>query len=251
MNSVIPFSYIERASFLHRLDPRCKFFAVCLISLSLLSAETIFLWFYLILILLLMKNSGLKLMPTLLALRYFLFLLSVIFAVRMITTPGEALFTLFHISFTRQGISLGFDTAFKFFLLMLTGLLLAVTTRPSAVKSAVQWFLKPVPFIPEKRAAVIISLALNFIPILMKQAKNISDARKARCADLIKNPVRNIIGTAMPLLRKSFLSADRLVLAMEARCYSDDRTDPGFTPSGREPLFLSAACLIFLISVLL
>lgn len=129
---------------------------------------------------------------------------------------------------------------------MLTGLLFSSTTKPSSVKSAVQWFLKPVPFVPEKRVAVMISLSLAFMPVILKQAKAISDAQKARCADLQKNPVKRIIRLIYPLLRKTFLSADSLVLAMESRCYSDDRTDPEFTPSGNEIYFLAGSCVLAL-----
>ncbi len=129
---------------------------------------------------------------------------------------------------------------------MLTGILFSTTTKSASVKGAVQWFLKPVPFVPEKRVAVMISLSLGFMPLILKQIKEISDAQKARCADLEKNPVKKIVRLILPLLKKTFISADSLVYAMESRCYSDDRTDPEFTPSGREIYFLFGSLLLSL-----
>jgi energy-coupling factor transporter transmembrane protein EcfT len=127
---------------------------------------------------------------------------------------------------------------------MLTGLIVSLTTKPSSVKGAVQWFLKPVPFIPEKRVGVMISLALKFMPLILKQINEILNARKARCGDLEKNPIKRIRGLVLPLLKKTFLSADNLVFAMESRCYDDDRTDSEFTPSGREPFFLACSFVL-------
>jgi len=92
----------------------------------------------------------------------------------------------------------------------------------------------------------MISLALCFMPVILKQAQEISDAQKARCADLQKNPTRRIMGFALPLLKKIFLSADHLILAMESRCYSNDRTDPEFNPSGKEREFFLGSILISL-----
>ena len=92
----------------------------------------------------------------------------------------------------------------------------------------------------------MISLSLNFMPVILKQFNEISDAQKARCADLEKNPVKRIIRLVLPLLKKTFLSADSLIYAMESRCYSDDRTDPEFALSGNEASFLTGTIVISL-----
>ncbi len=199
---------------------------------------------YFMILLFCLKNSGLNITGILKNLKYFLVLLFFVFAARALATEGDTILTFVNISITRQGMMEGFLMAFKFFLIMLTGLIVSFTTKPSSVKSAVQWFFKPVPFIPEKRLGVMISLALKFIPIILKQAEEISNARKARCSDLEKNPVKRVTGLVFPLLKKTFLSADNLVLAMEARCYDDDRTDPEFKPSGKEPLFIAGSLLL-------
>lgn len=181
--------------------------------------------------------------------KLFLLLLFFVFLSRALTTKGDPFFSAYGLDITEQGLTEGVLVAFKFLLVMLTGMLFSSTTRSSSVKAAVQWFLKPIPFIPESRVAVMISLALCFIPVILKQAKEVSDAQKARCAHIRKNPIRTTMGLVLPLLKKTFLSADHLVLAMESRCYSDDRTDPEFNPSGKEKIFFLGslalcACLV-------
>ncbi|MBU1343385.1 MAG: energy-coupling factor transporter transmembrane protein EcfT [Proteobacteria bacterium] len=244
MAQLTPFTYRQGSSILHLLDARCKFFAICLVSMSMLSARLPVCLFYFLILLFFLKKAGLKFFTTMGSIKYFLMFLFFIFAARALIVEGEIIFSFHGISITKQGLNEGFLVAFKFFLVMLTGLVFSATTKPSSVKTAVQWFLKPIPFVPEKRVAVMISLSLGFMPIIAQKARDISDAQKARCADLEKNPVKKIIRLVLPLLKKTFLSADNLVLAMESRCYTDDRTDPEFAPSGKEIFFLVCSILI-------
>lgn len=190
------------------------------------------------------KNAGLNLFSTLNHIKYFILLLFFIFAARALIVKGDIIFSFYNLSITGQGIREGIIVTFKFFLVMITGVVFSSTTKPSSVKNAVQWFLKPVPFIPEKRVAIMISLALSFMPVILNQAREISEAQKARCGDLQKNPVKKIMRLVIPLLKKTFLSADNLVLAMESRCYNDNRTDPEFIPSGKEFYFLAASVIL-------
>ncbi len=249
MAEITPFTYRPGSSGLHLLDTRLKFFITCLVGMSMLPAEGIACCFYFLMLHFFLKKTGLHFFPILNHMKLFLILLFFIFLTKALTTQGNLLFSAYSLTVTGQGVTEGAMTAFKFFLLMLTGLIFSATTRPSSVKAAVQWFLKPIPLVPEKRVAVMISLALCFLPVILKQAKEVSDAQKARCAHLQKNPVKKTMGLALPLLKKTFLSADHLVLAMESRCYCDDRTDPEFTPSGKEKAFLLGsiavcACLL-------
>ena len=240
----MPFTYIEGDSLLHKLDARCKFFTICLISISMLYAHFLMCLLYSAVLFVFFKTLKIDILKILHSIKYFLLLLLFVVAARSFSTNGDTLFSVFNITVTKQGLGDGCFIAFKFFLIMLSSVIVSLTTKPSFVKSAVQWFLRPIPFIPEKRVSVMVSLALKFMPLLVKQANAISDARRARCGDLIKNPIKKIIGLVFPLLQKGFLSADNLVFAMEARCYDDNRTDPEFQPSGKEPVFL--VCTIVL-----
>lgn len=246
MAQIIPFAYRQGKSILHKLDVRCKFFIICLVSMSMLSAHLPACFSYFLILLFFFKTSNLNLFATLNSLKYFILLLVFVFAARTLTVEGDIIFSFYGLSVTEQGAYEGCLVTFKFLLVMLTGILFSTTTKSVCVKSAVQWFLKPVPFVPEKRVAVMISLSLGFMPLILKQANEISDAQKARCADLEKNPVKKIIRLTLPLLKKTFISADSLVYAMESRCYSDDRTDPEFTPSGTEIYFLFGSLILSL-----
>jgi energy-coupling factor transporter transmembrane protein EcfT len=219
-------------------------------SISVLKANFPSLILFFLVLLALMSATRISLLKTLSSLRYFILLLGFVFIVRSVSMPGESVFSFFNISVSKQGLQDGGLIAVRFFVVMVTGMLFSATTNSSSIKNAFQWFLKPVPFIPEKRAAVMISLALRFLPLILVQAKQISDAQKARCSDLEKNPAKRIIRLVVPLLKKTFESADYLVLAMEARCYNEDRTDPEFKPSGREGQFFAAGAVLSAILIL-
>jgi energy-coupling factor transporter transmembrane protein EcfT len=134
---------------------------------------------------------------------------------------------------------------------MVTGLLFSATTRSASLKNAAQWYLRPIPFVPEKRVAVMISLALGFLPLILQQAEETRNAIHSRCGNLEKNPVKRFTRLTLPLLKKTFLSADHLILAMEARCYGEDRTDPEFKPSGREAIFIITGLGLWLCNLFL
>ena len=186
-------------------------------------------------------QAGLHIPTALKHMRYFFILLLLIFIARAISEKsGDILFRIYNLQITAVGISTGFLTAWRFLVVMLAGMVFSRSTPPSQVKAAAQWFLQPIPFVPEKRAAVMIGLAVRFLPLIFQQARELSLARKARGGDLCKNPVKRIIGLAVGLMKKSFRTADQTAIAMAARGFSEDRTDPSFHPSR-----LDAAYLVF------
>jgi energy-coupling factor transporter transmembrane protein EcfT len=238
-----PFSFRYGNSMLFKLDVRCKFFAICLVSICILSAKLYSSLAYCIILLILFKKTNLSFFNILRQLKLFFLLLFFIVLSRALVAQGDLIFSIYGLSVTKQGFNEGVMVAFKFLLIMLTGILFSCTTNPSSVKSAVQWFLKPVPFIPENRTAAILGLSIKFMPVILKELKDVSDAQKARCGDLEKNPVKRIVRTVIPLLKKAFISADHLVLSMESRCYTEKRTDSEFSLSGREFYFVSGSLL--------
>jgi energy-coupling factor transporter transmembrane protein EcfT len=100
------------------------------------------------------------------------------------------------------------------------------TTRSAEIRTAVVWFLRPVPWIPAARVGTMIGLLVRFLPEVLRTARETAAAQRARGIENRKNPVYRLTRLAVPLMRKTFLRADRLALAMTARCYSEDRTDP-------------------------
>jgi energy-coupling factor transporter transmembrane protein EcfT len=244
MAGLNPFMFRQGSSVLHELDTRCKFFLVSVVSLTVLKADFPACFICLGILLFFLKKVGLSLGETLKHLKYFILFLALILLSRGLTIPGSPIFSLYGINISYDGLYQGALVSLRFFLVMVTGLLFSATTRPAGLKNAAQWYLKPVPFVPEKRAAIMISLALGFLPRILKQAQETANAIQARCGNLEKNPIKRFIRLTLPIMKKTFLSADHLILAMEARCYCEDRTDPEFEPSGREAIFI-IACLGF------
>ena len=135
--------------------------------------------------------------------------------------------------------------------IVVLGFTLISTTRPSEIKAAVQWFLKPVPFIPEQKVAIMMGLVLRFVPVIFDQAAETGEAQKARCVQNRKNPVYRLIKLGFPLMRRTFERADDLVAAMEARGFSENRTDPELTAHPRDWIaLLVVTCLCISVLIL-
>lgn len=244
------FTFFPGTGLFHELDVRIKCGLVCLLSLAILQAG---LWGNLPCLFFLgyfIKKLGIPLIRLVKQLSFFLFFLVLIFLSRWLTVPGHPLFSLWGFSLSWQGMVSGSLIAIRFLSIMLLGLLFTTSTRPQEIKAAAQWFLTPIPLVPEKRAAIMISLALRFLPLILNQAAEVSHAVNARCGNLRKNPVRRMLNLSWPLLKKTFLSAENLTLAMEARCYSEDRTDPEFHQSGKE-ILVAVSGLVFCAAIVL
>jgi energy-coupling factor transporter transmembrane protein EcfT len=240
------FTFRPGNSVLHRLDVRAKTLLVCMVSLTLFTSGPAGCLACFLVLHQLARTIGITLTQLPGQLKWFLLLLVIMAGARAVTTPGHLVFSIFSLAVTREGLAQGTLVAGRFFLVMITGLLFSATTRPADLKSAAQWFLRPVPFVPEKRVAVMISLFLRFFPLILAQAKQTTDAVNARCGNLHKNPIRRIRCQVLPLLKKTFMGADRLCLAMDARCYSGDRTDPEFNLRFQDIVFLAAGFLFCL-----
>jgi energy-coupling factor transporter transmembrane protein EcfT len=171
------------------------------------------------------------------ALKWYVVLLFCVVVARTLTMPGDPLLPDGVVSaiplmkaqaMSRQGLVAGLLLALRLLLVALLGLLLTLTTRPSHLRAAVEWFLAPVPLIPHRQVATMIGLLVRFIPVILNQAAEVGEALRARAIDNRVNPWRRMTALAMPLLRRTFVTADRLAMAMEARCYGNERTAPSF-----------------------
>ncbi len=234
------FSFQSGTTILHDLDVRVKTVLVCMVSMALFTAGFSACLACFLVVYPLMCAIGMTMDRLMARLKGFILLLTLMAATRAVTVPGEPILSVSGIEITRQGLAQGTLVGVRFFLVMVIGMLFAATTRPAALKSAAQWFLAPVPFVPEKRVAIMISLCLRFFPLILSRAGQTADAVNARCGSFRKNPVRRIRFLTLPLLKKTVMSADHLCLAMDARCYTEQRTDPAFESSGQERLVLGA-----------
>lgn len=240
-----------KGSPLHRLDVRFKMVFLVLLSLVTIRAGFLGLFILFLTQAAALISAQVSIKRLIRELRYFFIFLIFIFVARTLSIPGEKLFQIdfFSVMFlvTKQGILSGALVCFRLFLVVLLGYLFIFSTLPSQVRVAITWFLKPVPLVPEKKVATMLSLLMRFLPLILQEAKETTDAQRARCVENRKNPVYRFIKLAVPMLRRIFLRADDLVLAMEARGYSENRTMPCLYSKKSDWLSLAFVIILSLI----
>jgi energy-coupling factor transporter transmembrane protein EcfT len=126
------------------------------------------------------------------------------------------------------------------------GFLLMATTRIAHIRAALVWFLAPIPLVDEKALATMVGLLVRFLPVILFQAAEISDAQRARGIERRKNPLIRLVKFSIPLFRRVFLSADELAAAMQARCYSEQRTLPQLAFGRLDGVAMGAGALLCL-----
>lgn len=87
-------------------------------------------------------------------------------------------------------------------------------------------------------------LILRFVPVILDQARETAEAQKARAVENRKNPVYRLTKFSFPLIRRTFERADDLVAAMEARAFTEHRTDPELTADKRDWVALMVVCCL-------
>jgi len=213
-------------SLLHRFDPRLKTLSLLIVSPSIMIAWPAGLMILSLVLTAAASRTGLNWRAVVHELRYFGLLLLAVFLSRAVFTPGRTMIGVGSIHLTDSGIFSGFIICWRLVLVAVAGLIYAATTRPKEIRAAVEWLLAPIPGIPEKRLGVMIGLIVRFIPMILDQARETMAAQKARCVECRKNPYYRLTRFAMPVLRKTIKLADRLVMAMTARCYNEAGTPP-------------------------
>jgi biotin transport system permease protein len=238
----------EGDSVLHKLDVRFKLLFLVVISLSSLKAFVPSLSLLTLVLMVALMSAGLALKTALKDLRYVFWLLLFVFMARSLSVPGSSVVEFKAVSVTREGLYEGAIVCWRLVIVIMTGLSFVLTTRSSEIKAAVEWMLKPFPWVPAKRIAIMLSLIVRFIPVIFEQAKKIAEAQQARGVENRKNPVYRLKMFGIPLMRRIFERADKLTLAMEARCYSENRTDSLLSSGVRDWIALAGVvCLCFMI----
>ena len=238
------------SSVLHRLDVRFKLMFLVVISLSSLKAFVPSLSFLTLVLIVALIHAGLPLKTVLKDLRYVFLLLLFVFIARSLSVSGSPIVEFKAVSVTREGLYEGAIVCWRLVVVIMTGLSFVLTTRSSEIKAAVEWMLKPFPWIPAKRIATMMSLIVRFIPVIFEQAKKTAEALGARGVENRKNPVYRLKMLGIPLMRRIFERADKLVLAMEARCYSENRTESQLTSGIRDWIALVGVVGLCLIIIL-
>lgn len=251
-------SFIPGQSFLHRLDPRAKILGVMLGSICILSissyegivlAAGIFLVFVVL--------SGLPVIHFLHQLKPTLIFFLLLFVLQLFTVSGKPFFTIGQISATYHGFETGLIMILKFAFLILFAALLTSVTSPSEITAALEKLLHFLPVrylgVSSHDLAMMMSLALYFLPFLYAGFRDLMDAQVSRGLDIKKKPLKAIFSFSVPLVRLSVRRVDEVALAMESRCYSGSLRTSVYNMKFRPEDHAFCACCVaaFLLCTLL
>ena len=225
--------YYQTESVIHKLDPRVKLGGTFLYIISLFLFENI--WGYILAALFLILIIRLSKVPFKFMVRgmkaiLFLLLLTVVF--NLFLTPGDPLITVWKLTITREGLSIAVFMAIRLVFLIIGSSIMTLTTTPNNLTDGMEKILSPLKVlkVPVHEVAMMMSIALRFIPILLEETDKIMKAQIARGADFESGNLLKRAKAMVPLLVPLFISAFRrandLAMAMEARCYrgGDGRT---------------------------
>ena len=221
--------YCEGNSILHRLDPRFKIIITILYIVAIFLAKNVFAFALMLLFTVaLVLMSRLSVRVILRGLKPILFIALFTAVINVFFYKGEEpLLTLWIIKIYKEGlINAGLIVLRILMLLTATSMFLTYTTTPIALTDGMEQLLKPLSKIgvPVHDFAMMMTIALRFIPTLIEETEKIMNAQKARGADfssggLIKR-ARAIVPIIIPLFVSAFRRAGDLATAMECRCYT-------------------------------
>ena len=222
--------YFPGSTIVHRLDPRIKLVLTFVYITALFTAVGIFAYaFMLVILLTCFFISKISLKTVLRSLRPIIFIVLLTAILNVFFTDGDAIFEQWFIVITREGLQSAGFMVLRLIMLITGTFLLTYTTSPIALTDGLERMLNPLKKIkvPVHEFAMMMSIALRFIPTLIEETSKIMSAQKARGADfetggLIKR-AKAIIPIIIPLFVSAFRRADDLAVAMESRCYHGDK----------------------------
>ena len=147
------------------------------------------------------------------------------FLINMFMVRGEVLVSFWFLSITREGLRTAVFMAVRLVLLIIGSSLLTLTTKPISLTDGIESLLSPFKRfgLPAHELAMMMTIALRFIPTLLEETDKIMKAQQARGADFESGNLLRRAKALVPILVPLFISAFRiaqdLAMAMEARCY--------------------------------
>ncbi|NMA91569.1 MAG: energy-coupling factor transporter transmembrane protein EcfT [Firmicutes bacterium] len=227
VNRVAIGQYIPGNSFLHRLIPPVKIISLLVVLAALFMIKSFTgLGLFALMVLGLYGCSGLPLQRLVTGLRPVLYIILFTLVVYALTNKGGVvLLRVGRFTVDSLGISGGAFMASRLVLLIWTTLLLTFTTAPLSLAAGIEYLLKPLQRlrVPVAEIALIMTIALRFIPTLMEESRRIMWAQMARGVSFdtggLRQKIRNLTPLIIPLFVGAFRRADELALAMEARGY--------------------------------
>lgn len=220
--------FVPTNSIIHRLDPRAKLVLSLyfIVVIFLANSLATYAWLTLVTIgVILLTKVPLKFFWDGIRPLVWIIMFTVILQI-MFSSGGHVYWQWGILSITHFGIQNGVYIFLRFLLIICMSTVLTLTTQPLMIADAVESLLKPLAKIkvPVYELALMLSIALRFVPTLMDEAQKIMNAQRARgvnfgTGSLLKR-VRSLIPILIPLFISAFNRAEELATAMEARGYS-------------------------------
>ena len=218
--------YYQTESVIHRMDPRVKLGGTLLFIISLFFFKN-FLGYAIAALFLavVIKLSGVPFKFMVRGMKTIILLLMITVVFNLFLTPGTPLVSFWKLTITIEGVKLAASMAIRLTLLIIGSSLMTLTTTPNNLTDGMEKMLRPLRVIkvPVHEVAMMMSIALRFIPILLEETDKIMKAQIARGADFESGNIFKRAKALVPLLVPLFISAFRrandLAMAMEARCY--------------------------------
>lgn len=218
--------YYPGNSFIHKLDPRVKIMATILYIVFLFVVDD-FLGFAVALaeLAVIIAVSKVPLKFILRGLKPIFLIIAFTFIINMFMIKGEVLVSIGFLTITKEGLRTAVFMAVRLVLLIIGSSLLTLTTKPISLTDGIESLLSPFKRIglPAHELAMMMTIALRFIPTLLEETDKIMKAQQARGADFESgNLIRRakaLIPILVPLFISAFRIAQELAMAMEARCY--------------------------------
>lgn len=215
---------------LHRGDARAKFIAAVAMMVATLACRDLYVLLAIaVWTLTLALISRVKPRLILRSIRPILWIIVLAVIVHMFTVDGTVWVRLGDLTVTREGVLSGAFFAARLILLVIgTQLLLTMTTPPLALADAIERLLSPLRHVkfPVEAFAMMMSIAIRFIPTLIDESQKIMKAQSSRGADFDTGGpfrrMRGLVSIFVPLFISGFRRADDLAIAMEARCYQGE-----------------------------
>ncbi|MDY3818455.1 MAG: energy-coupling factor transporter transmembrane component T [Lachnospiraceae bacterium] len=218
--------YYPAGSILHKLDPRVKLLGTMIFLIAVFSYRGIpGLVCITVCLAALIKLSKVPFSYMVKGLRAIVVLLALTCVFNLFLTPGEVVFSFWKVTITKEGINLSFRMVLRLIYLILGTSLMTLTTTPNQLTDGLEQGLKPLNriHVPVHELAMMMSIALRFIPILIEETDKIMKAQTARGANFdeggLIQKAKSMVPLLVPLFISAFRRANDLALAMEARCY--------------------------------
>lgn len=218
--------YYQTDSVIHKMDPRVKLFGTVIFLVSLFIGRSVPLYLLAgIFLATMIKISKVPFSFMIKGLKAVVFILIFSAAFNLFLTEGTVIFSIWKLQITLEGVITALYMVIRLMMLIIGSSLLTLTTTPNNLTDGLEkslGFLKVIK-VPVHEVAMMMSIALRFIPILIEETDKIMKAQTARGADFEHGNIIQRAKAMVPLLVPLFISAFRrandLAMAMEARCY--------------------------------